>query len=121
LVIFFGGEFLLSLFGTAYVQAALKLLQILAISSIPVAFNALYMAIERSRKRTKFIIYIYAFIALATIGGGYLLMQTMGIFGTGIAWLVSNLLVALIIVLLNFNTLKCYLKTWGATISKSSV
>ncbi len=43
------------------------------------------------------VIIIYAFVALSTIGVGYVLMKETGLVGIGIAWLSSNCVAALFI------------------------
>ena len=97
IVILFAGDFLLSLFGSGYAEEASELLRVLTLSSIPVAINELYIAVGRVEKKIKPIIYIYAFIAIATVGGGYLLLDALGLIGIGIAWLVSHTMVMLIV------------------------
>ncbi|MBT9150487.1 MAG: hypothetical protein DDT40_00659 [candidate division WS2 bacterium] len=46
----------------------------------------------------KGVIGLTAFIAIATLGISYLLLPQMGILGAGIAWLVSQSIIALMIV-----------------------
>ena len=97
LVIFFFGDLLLSFFGEAYSKEGLKLLWILAFSGIPLALNTIYITTKRIQKQVKPIIYIYIFIALFTIGVGYVLMRGMGLVGIGVAWILSNSIVTLFI------------------------
>ncbi len=97
LLLFFFGNFLLSLFGVRYAEEALKLLWLLALSSIPLAVNELYVSVNRIHKKIKPVIYVYTFIALATIGSGYLLLKVMGISGIGVAWLTSNTMVMMVV------------------------
>jgi O-antigen/teichoic acid export membrane protein len=98
LLLFLFANSLLSLFGSEYSNEALKLLWILALSSIPVAFNTLYTTVKRVDKDIRPIVYVYAFIALTTIGGGYFLLGVMGLAGIGITWLISNTMVMLVVV-----------------------
>ena len=97
LALFFFGNLLLSLFGEEYAREALHLLWILALSSIPVAFNELYVTICRLDKKVKPLICMRAFVALATIGGAYFLLKILGLNGIGIAWIVSNIMTMLIV------------------------
>lgn len=96
LILFFSGH-ILSLFGPGYAAEANQLLQVLALSSIPVAINELYISIKRFEKKIKPIIFVYGSIACGTIGGSLLLLQPLGLLGTGLAWLVSNMITMLIV------------------------
>jgi hypothetical protein len=49
----------------------------------------LYIAIKEVQKEIKPVIYVYRGIATITLMGSYLLMQTMGIIGVGIAWVIG--------------------------------
>jgi O-antigen/teichoic acid export membrane protein len=88
---------LLLLFGTAYAENAATLVRILAIGSLPLAVNIVYLAIKRVEKRLKVIVSLTAFIAAVTLGLTYLLLPHMGINGARIAWLVSQAVIALVI------------------------
>ncbi len=91
------GEWILHLFGKEYSENATLLLKVLAISSIPVALNTIYINIERIKNRVKSIIFIYGFIAFFTIGVSYLIMPVVGLIGVGIAWLSANIIVCLVL------------------------
>jgi O-antigen/teichoic acid export membrane protein len=88
---------LLLLFGTAYAQNATTLVRILAIACLPLAVNIVYLAIKRVEKKLKVIVSLTAFVAVVTLGLTYLLLPYMGINGAGIAWLVSQAIIALVI------------------------
>lgn len=95
--IFVFGDMLLSIFGEACSEEAFTLLRILALSAIPLVFNALYITIKRIRKDIKPVIYIHSFIALFTIGIGCVLMNEMELVGIGIAWISSQSAVTFVI------------------------
>lgn len=86
---------LLLLFGGAYSESATILLRIMALSALPLAINVVYLAIKRVQMRLKLIIGLTAFVAVVTLGLSYLLLPRMGINGAGIAWLISQGVVAL--------------------------
>jgi O-antigen/teichoic acid export membrane protein len=90
-LLFWGSNLCLSVFGASYAMEASNLLRILAFSTIPMAANELYIALCRFDKKLKRVIFIYAFIALVTISGGFLLLKTIGLLGIGIAWLSSQM------------------------------
>ena len=89
---------LLLFFGSSYSQSAASLLRILALSTLPLAINIIYLGIKRVQKKLKLIVGLTAFVAVVTLGLAYLLLPLMGINGAGIAWLASQGIVALIIV-----------------------
>jgi O-antigen/teichoic acid export membrane protein len=97
LVLAFADKLLL-LFGTAYSENATTLVRILAIGSLPLAVNIVYLAIKRVEKKLKVIVSLTAFVAVVTLGLTYLLLPHMGINGAGIAWLTSQLVIALVII-----------------------
>jgi O-antigen/teichoic acid export membrane protein len=96
LVLVFADELLL-LFGIAYAENATTLVRILAIGSLPLAINIVYLAIKRVEKKLKVILSLTAFVAIVTLGLTYLLLPHLGINGAGIAWLISQAVIALVI------------------------
>jgi O-antigen/teichoic acid export membrane protein len=88
---------LLLFFGTAYAENATTLVRILAVSSLPLAINTVYLAIKRVEKKLKVIVSLTAFVAVVTLGLTYFLLPHMGINGAGIAWLISQAVIALVI------------------------
>jgi len=86
---------LLLLFGSSYSESAATLLRILALSALPLAINTVYLAIKRVEMKLRLIIGLTAFVAVATLGLSYWLLPRMGINGVGVAWLVSQGVMAL--------------------------
>jgi O-antigen/teichoic acid export membrane protein len=89
----FGDKFLL-LFGKEYSAEGFKLLQILAISAIPFAVNAIYISVKKIRKEINMIVRIYGIVAFVTLVGSYLLLESIGLIGVGYAWILGNLITA---------------------------
>ncbi len=90
LTIWFLGEWVLSLFGPGYVDQGIGLLRILALSSVFVAVNGVFISVARVKKWVRAIIALVAFITASTIGLSYWLIPILGLEGTGIAWLISH-------------------------------
>lgn len=90
IAVFLFGDKILLLFGKVYAQQGFNLLIVLAVSSIPVSINTLYVAVKRVRGEINPIIYMYLFVSLFTILGSYYLIDYIGLLGTGIAWIISN-------------------------------
>ena len=101
ILVFLIGDKLLLLFGEVYSDRATHLLWILALASLPMSLNWVYLAVERVRKRLRNIILIVGFIAVVTLVLSYLLLPVLGILGVGIAW-ISSQGIALLIVLVRY-------------------
>jgi len=92
--IFLIGKYILRIFGEDYARNSFELLLILVLGSIPFAFNALYASVKRIQKEIKPVILVYGGIAIITLVASYLLMQSIGLVGIGIAWVIGNGVVA---------------------------
>lgn len=88
------GDKLLLLFGSEYSEEGFGLLQILALSAIPLALNTVYVTVKNIKKQVKTVTLIYGVIAVGTLGGSYLLLGSMGLVGIGYAWVMGNGVVA---------------------------
>jgi O-antigen/teichoic acid export membrane protein len=97
IIIFFLGDKLLLLFGEAYSENATRLLQVLAVSALPLSINHIYFSVKRIEMRMKSVMALTAFIAVTTLASSYVLLPQIGIVGVGIAWLLSQAIVALIV------------------------
>jgi O-antigen/teichoic acid export membrane protein len=96
-VVFVAGGWVLGWFGEGYSENALPLLRVLTVSGIPMAINTIYVTQKRMERKMWPVILIYAFVACFTVGVGYALMDRTDLLGIGIAWLVSNSLVAVVV------------------------
>ena len=90
IILLFLGRFFLQFFGKAYAENALQLLWILTVAAIPLGLNYVYITIRRVEKKMQSVIWLSAFIAVATLASSYFLLRIMGIKGAGIGWLVSQ-------------------------------
>lgn len=95
--VFLFGNYMLSTFGRGYSENALGMLEIFAVATIPSSLNIVYLSIKRINKKMNSVILINFVLALITIVGSYLLMQKIGLFGIGTAWLLANVVVNLLI------------------------
>lgn len=96
IIIFFLGDKILLFFGAAYSENATRLLRLLALSAFPVSLNYIYFSIKRVEMQMKSVIALSAFMAVATLALSYVLLLRVGIIGAGIAWLVSQAVVAVV-------------------------
>jgi O-antigen/teichoic acid export membrane protein len=97
LVLFFFGNQILSFFGVQYAEEGLHLLWMLAVSSIPLAVNEIFITICLLDKRIRPMIIMRIIIAAVTIGGGYFLIDLFGLNAFGLTWLSINITVMLFI------------------------
>jgi O-antigen/teichoic acid export membrane protein len=96
IIIFALGDRILLLFGAAYSESATKLLWLLALSALPASINYVYFSMKRVEMRMRSVVALTAFTAAATMGLSYVLFPRVGIAGAGIAWLASQIVVALV-------------------------
>ena len=94
-VILLVGDKILLLFGREYAEYGASLLWLLAVSSLPVGVNFIYVGIARVRKRRRDIILIFSAVAIGTLALSYLLLPHLGIIGAGVSWLASHSVMAL--------------------------
>lgn len=92
------GKWLLLAFGQSYSANGEYLLQILAISSLPLSINLIYTSTLRVTNRIKELIIIRGLIAIIVLFASYIIMPTSGIIGIGYAWLGAQGVVAIYII-----------------------
>ena len=97
LLIFIIGDKLLLLFGQAYSQSATTLLWLLALSTLPLTINYIFLSIKRVQKDIRGIIIISVAITVIALSLSYFLMGKMGILGVGIGWTIGQTIVALVV------------------------
>lgn len=90
------GGWILHFFGHAYAQNGTGVLRILVLSIIPLCVNSFFITVNQVKKRVPLIIGQSAFIAAFSIGMGYWLLCKVGVKGIGIAYVLAQLLWAVI-------------------------
>jgi O-antigen/teichoic acid export membrane protein len=93
------GDKLLLLFGKAYSANTTNLLRILAVSALPYAINQIYFSMKRVKIQMKIVITLSVCIAVITLGLSWVLLPRMGIEGAGVAFLTSQGIVAMGIII----------------------
>jgi O-antigen/teichoic acid export membrane protein len=97
-LVFLVGGRVLAWFKPEYSTNAFTLLRVLSVSGVPIAINTVYVTQKRIQRKIWPVICVYGFVAVFTVGVGYALMvDRMDLLGIGIAWLVSNSLVAVVV------------------------
>ena len=97
IIMLIAGKYLLLLFGKEYSENGFRLLQILALSSIPAAVTILYIAIKNVQHRIKTVVLINLLMAISILVLSYSLLN-YGLIGIGIGWLLGKSIVACYIV-----------------------
>lgn len=92
------GKFILNIFNPIYAQNATETLIILSIAAIPISLINIYNGVRNSQNRVKSTIKMNLIVAIMTIIFSIILMRTNGIEGVAIAFLLSNIIGAIIVI-----------------------
>jgi O-antigen/teichoic acid export membrane protein len=84
------GDEVLLLFGRAYSQEGAQLLQLLALSTVPLAVNFLFFGVRRVQRRMAGVVASTLWILIVTMGLSVLLLPSMGLVGAGVSWLAAQ-------------------------------
>jgi O-antigen/teichoic acid export membrane protein len=94
-----GAPIILTMFGKGYASEGATLLRWLCLSGPLIVFNTWYIAYARVVGRIPQVIWIQSVSSALLLGLSYVLLQPLGIAGVGVAWLLSQAVIALIGVL----------------------
>lgn len=98
ILFFLLGDRILMMFGKDYSINAIRLLELFAISTIPLAINQVYFTIKRIEKNMGSVIKMNALISIGTLGISYYYLPTYGLISIGMAWLLMQILVSCLVV-----------------------
>jgi O-antigen/teichoic acid export membrane protein len=93
---------ILGLFGKSYSIEGATLLRLLCLSALPNMVTSIYTSVVRVQRRMKPLVLVLTVPYILVIALSYLLMNTYGVVGVGIAWLASQSLVAVILLFVEF-------------------
>ena len=88
---------ILSVFNPAYASEAEGLLRLLALAALPHGATAIYLAVARVRRQVERVIVVQATVAGIALGLSVALLGPMGIAGVGVAWLIAQTSVAIVL------------------------
>jgi O-antigen/teichoic acid export membrane protein len=97
--------YILRLFGNNYVTEGTTLLRLLCISTLPNIVTSLYTNIARVQRRMTAVVLVLALLCTLVISLSYVLLGIYGITGVGLAWLLSQTIVAAMLLFTQFGTL----------------
>jgi hypothetical protein len=89
-----GAPYMLRLFGPTYATEGATLLRLLALSALPHIVNSLYISVARVQRRVRAIVIVLAALCALVLSLSHILLQRYGITGVGVAWLVSQTIIA---------------------------
>ena len=96
-VIAAGAPLALGLFGPQYAAGGARILQLLAVATLPKALTELYLGALRAQSRTSMIALIQVIRGVLILGLTFALTGVTGVTGAGVAVLASQLIVAAIV------------------------
>jgi O-antigen/teichoic acid export membrane protein len=92
-----GAPYILRIFGSSYTQHGANLLRLLALSAIPNVVTAIGVSVARVQRRMKVVLAILGGVCILVLGLGYEFLRNYGITGVGLAWLLSQSIVAVVL------------------------
>jgi thiamine kinase-like enzyme len=98
-ILFIGAPYLLQVFGSNYVAESTTLLRLLSLSALPSIVVTLYLSMARVQRRMRAMVVVQGTLCLLVVTLGFWLLNRYGIEGLGWAWLISQTLVALLLLL----------------------
>ena len=94
------GDKLLLIFGKEYSEEGTRLLMMLTLTALPLSINSIYFSKKKVEKDMKPVILFSGLIAALTLGLSYLLLPQFGLIAAGAAWLASQAITAMIILVI---------------------
>jgi O-antigen/teichoic acid export membrane protein len=94
LVLLVAAPYLLMIFGPDYAAEGTDLLRLLALSLLPNSIVWLFIGTARVKNHPLHVVLVQGSLCVLVLGSSYLLLQVEGITGVGIAWLLSQVLLA---------------------------
>jgi len=97
IMLWIGGPYILHFSGPGYAEEGTQLIRLLALSAFPNVIILLHLGVARAQHRTSEAIFRQFALCVLTLGLSYYLLGIYGITGVGVAVLVSDSLVALVL------------------------
>jgi O-antigen/teichoic acid export membrane protein len=96
-VLIIGAPYILRVFGDQYATQGANVLRLLALATIPGTLNTLYVNVARVQRKMVRVALIYAGQCAVLLGLTWVVVKPLGLDGVGLAWLISQSVVAVII------------------------
>jgi O-antigen/teichoic acid export membrane protein len=91
------GDKVLLIFGRDYAQEGTRLLWVMAATTLPLTVNFLYFSVRRVQRRMAGVVAGAAWVLVVTLGLTTYLLPRVGLLGGGVAWLVAQASLAMVI------------------------
>lgn len=101
LVVVLAAPLLLDLFGSAYADGTVPL-RILAVSALPFGITTIFLSAARVEGRMGYVAAVQGVMMILVLGLGAPLLKTLGATGMSLAWLITQTLLALVLVPLRY-------------------
>ncbi|MFD5634960.1 lipopolysaccharide biosynthesis protein [Streptomyces sp. NPDC127077] len=85
---------ILSIFGASYAAEGSTLLRLLALSALPNLLLSVAIDVARAQRRLRWAVWLQAAMCVLVLGLTHLLLPVAGLAGAGVAWLVTQCLIA---------------------------
>lgn len=93
---------LLRLFGKEYSSEATLLLRYLSLSALPAVITSIYVSVARVQRRVVAVFVVQSLLCGITLLLSWFLLERIGITAIGVAWLISQSVVAIALLLTDF-------------------
>ncbi|MGH2345974.1 MAG: lipopolysaccharide biosynthesis protein, partial [Chloroflexota bacterium] len=99
IILALGAPYILRVFGNSYAAHSVWTLRLLALAAIPFIANSLYTSISRVRRNMKAVVKLQLASCVLVLTLSHFLLEIYGIVGVGMAWLASQTLLAVILLM----------------------
>jgi hypothetical protein len=96
-IIVAGAPWILQLFGPTYAASGATLLRVLCLSALPFGFISMFLGLARVESRMTAVVLVQGALTLLVLGLGVPLLDSFGTLGMGVAWLIAQMAVALVL------------------------
>lgn len=96
-ILVLGAPIILQIMGEDYRENSTVLMQLLALAALPNIYNMVFVGLARVHNRIYSVVGVYLANAVMVLGLSVVLLPLMGITGVGLAWVISQTLIALIL------------------------
>jgi len=104
IILVVGAPYILRLFGQSYAEEGTLLLRLLSLSALPEIIVAVATSVLRVQRRIGAVVLIMTVSSVASLGLSLVLLNVYGIVGIGVAFLVSQTAVAIVLVCTRLGT-----------------
>jgi O-antigen/teichoic acid export membrane protein len=92
-----GAPYILRIFGEDYAEYGTSVLRLLALAALPGTINTMYVNVARVQRRMSRVAMVFGGQAFIVLGLTWLLLKPYGLTAVGVAWLVGQSAVAIVV------------------------